>query len=122
MIDLDHFADFLIFSREPFSIRNFFSWCYDSRWKRMTVMLHSYELIATLAAAAHYLGNPLLKGITLGAALHLLLDQSANIKGARLSPWYYFLAYRSAMGFRRDRMQQPLPLSTANPNEQEDAR
>ncbi|MGC1455427.1 MAG: hypothetical protein WA946_09610 [Nitrospirota bacterium] len=105
LIDLDHVVDFHLFSGERFSIANFFSWCNECRWQRITLIFHSYELFGILCAVAYYLDNAVLRGIVWGAGLHLLLDQLANSRTVRLSPWFYLLGYRIAMGFRRDKLQ-----------------
>jgi hypothetical protein len=109
LIDLDHVVDFHLFSGEQFSLANFFSWCTESRWQRITLIFHSYELFGILCAVAYYLDNAVLRGIVWGAGLHVLLDQLANPRTFRLSPWFYFLGYRIAMGFRREKLQLSLP-------------
>ncbi len=115
LIDLDHIVDFHLFSGERFSISNFFSWCNESRWQKLTVIFRSYELLGILCAAAYYLDSAVLRGIVWGAGLHLLLDQLGNLRTIRLSPWFYLLGYRIVMGFRRDRLQLSLPPSIVNP-------
>ena len=105
LIDLDHVVDFHLFSGERFSLTNFFSWCNESRWQRITLIFHSYELFGILCAVAYYLDNAVLRGIVWGAGLHLLLDQLGNPRTVRLSPWFYLLGYRIAKGFRRDKLQ-----------------
>lgn len=115
LIDLDHVADFHLFSGERFSVTNFFSWCNESRWQKITLIFHSYELFLILCAAAYSLDSQVLWGIVWGTGLHLLLDQLANTRTFRLSPWFYLLGYRIAMGFRRDKLQLSLPPTMANP-------
>jgi hypothetical protein len=115
LIDLDHVVDFHLFSGERFSLANFFSWYAESRWQRLTLIFHSYELFGILCAVAYYLDNAVLGGIVWGAGLHLLLDQLANPRTFRLSPWIYLLGYRIAMGFRRDKLQLSLPPGMAKP-------
>ena len=117
LIDLDHVVDFHLFSGERFSLVNFFSWCYESRWRKVTLILHSYELFGILCAVAYYLDSAVLQGIIWGAGLHLLLDQLANPRTYRLSPWFYLLGYRMAMGFRRDKLQLSLQPSMASPSD-----
>jgi hypothetical protein len=107
LIDLDHLIDFHLFSGEEFTIKNFFSWCH-SRWQRLTLIFHSYELFCVACAVAYYLDSTLVRGVLWGAGLHLLLDQIGNQKNFRISPWFYFLIYRAAVGFRRENLQFPL--------------
>ena len=114
LIDLDHVVDFHLFSGERFSLANFFSWYSENRWRRLTLIFHSYELFGILCAVAYYLDNAVLRGIVWGAGLHLLLDQLVNTRTSRLSPWFYLLGYRIAMGFRRDKLQSSLPPAKAN--------
>jgi hypothetical protein len=105
LIDLDHVVDFHLFSGERFTLANFFSWCNESRWQKITLIFHSYELFGILCVVAFYLDSAVLRGILWGAGLHLLLDQLANPGRVRLSPWFYLLGYRIAKGFRRDKME-----------------
>ena len=114
LIDLDHVVDFHLFSGERFSLTNFFSWCNESRWQRLTVIFHSYEFLGILCAVAYYMDSAVLRGIVWGAGLHLLLDQLGNLRIFRLSPWFYLLGYRIVMGFRRDKLQLSLPPSIIN--------
>ena len=105
--DLDHVADFLVFSGEKFTIDNFFSWCNDNRWQRVTLLLHSYELYALLAVWTLFYGGPAAYGVLLGAGLHLLLDQLGNrrpLPGLEFSPYFYFLYFRCTADFRKERM------------------
>ena len=104
LIDLDHVVDFFLFSGEKFSPGNFVSWC-EKRWQKIALLIHSYELLVLLFVAAFYLDHAVLRGIFWGAGLHLLLDQVANPKVHRLSPWFYFLGFRIAAGFRKEKMQ-----------------
>jgi len=104
--DLDHIADYLVFSGEKFTVRDFFSWCDDNRWQRVTLLLHSYELYALLAFWTLLYGGPPAYGVLFGAGLHMLLDQTGNIntKVLRMSPWFYFLSFRIMSGFRKEKM------------------
>ena len=115
LIDLDHVIDFHLFSGERFSIANFFSWCVGNRWQRISLIFHSFELFGILCAVAYYLDNAVLRGIVWGTGLHLLLDQLANSRTFRLSPWFYLLGYRIAVGFRRDKLLVSLPSGMAKP-------
>jgi hypothetical protein len=103
LIDLDHLIDFYLFSGEKFSVEAFFSWCLE-RWKKITLLFHSYELYGMLCLAAGYFDSAVLRGVLWGAGLHLGLDQIANSRKYRLSPWFYLLGYRIAVGFKRERL------------------
>lgn len=115
LIDLDHVVDFHLFSGERFSITNFFSWCNESRWQKISLIFHSYELFGILCVVSYYLDNAILRGMVWGAGLHLLIDLLANSRKYRLSPWFYFLGYRIAVGFRREKLQFALSPVVTDP-------
>lgn len=104
LIDLDHLFDFLVFSKERFSIKNFYSWCYNGKWEKITLLCHSYELYLALGIIAYFYPNHILIGFLLGGGLHLILDQIGNrIYGFRF-PMFYFLTYRCYMGFHKSKL------------------
>jgi hypothetical protein len=107
LIDLDHVMDFHLFSGEKFSFTDFFSWYSENRWQKIVLIFHSYELLGFVCAAAYYLDSEVLRAVLWGTSLHLLLDQIGNQKTSRLSPWFYFLGYRIAVGFRREKLLNP---------------
>jgi len=108
LIDIDHIFDFLIFSREKFSVRNFFSWCDDGRWEKISMPFHSYELYLLLVITTYYFPNNMLLGFLFGLGLHLVLDQIWNChlrKELRLFKYFYFLSYRFYTGFHKSKLQ-----------------
>ena len=119
LIDLDHVVDFYLFSEERFTLLNFFSWCNDTRWQRIVLVLHSYELFGLLCVVSYYLDSAVLRGILWGAGLHLLLDQIGNTRTYGLSPWFYLMGYRFAKGFRRDKLQVSSSHDQSRENKQE---
>jgi hypothetical protein len=104
LIDLDHTIDFYLFSREKFSVDDFFSWFYENRWQKIVLVFHSYELFGFVYAAAYYLDSEVLRAVLWGTSVHLLLDQVGNNKTYQLSPWFYFMGYRIAVRFRREKL------------------
>ncbi|MFC1516158.1 hypothetical protein ACFL7E_05295 [Thermodesulfobacteriota bacterium] len=115
LIDLDHLMDFLVFSGEKFSIKNFFSWFNDTRWEKVTLLFHSYEVYLLLCMITFLYPNPILVGILLGCGLHLALDQiGLRSFGLRLdvqpAPMYYFLSYRYYVGFHKSRLLKSYPI------------
>jgi len=104
LIDLDHAIDFHLFSGEKFSVANFFSWYHEGRWQKILLIFHSYELFGFVYAAACYLHSELLRAVLWGTSVHLLLDQIGNKKTYQLSPWFYFMGYRIAARFRREKL------------------
>ena len=108
LIDLDHVLDYLILSKEKPSLRNFFSWFNDIRWRRIYVVFHSYEFYMLFLLLACWLRNDILTGLAVGIGLHFAMDQfgiSRPINGIRLSWRFYFLAFRCASGFELKKMQ-----------------
>jgi len=108
-IDLDHIFDFLVFSGERFSIKRFFSWFWDTRWEKITILFHSYELYLGLGIMVFFYPNDILIGVLLGGGLHLILDQigvySFDFRfDLKPAPMYYFLTYRCFVGFHKDKL------------------
>ncbi|MFH2220421.1 MAG: hypothetical protein ABII68_12295 [Pseudomonadota bacterium] len=113
-IDLDHVLDFLVFSGERFSIKGFFSWFDDTRWEKVTLLFHSYEVYLILCIITFLYPNNILIGILLGCGLHLALDQiGLRSFGLRLdvkpAPMYYFLSYRFFVGFHKSKLLKKQP-------------
>ncbi len=109
LIDVDHIFDFLVFSGERFSIKDFFSWCYDARWKKIILLFHSYEGYLVLGIIILFHPNNILIGVLLGGGLHLMIDQIGNRNyglhlNLKLSPMFYFLTYRCFVGFHKDKL------------------
>ncbi|MBF0555458.1 MAG: hypothetical protein HQK96_13035 [Nitrospirae bacterium] len=103
-IDIDHIFDFLMFSGERLTMRNFTSWCDEMKWNKITLIFHSYELFIVLGFIAYYSGSKTATGILCGAVFHVLLDQTGNLRKSRLSQWFYFLTYRIIQGFKKDNL------------------
>lgn len=104
-IDLDHVVDYMLLSKERFTIKNFFSWYDEHRWQRVFIVLHSYELITIFSLIACLLKNEIMIGMSLGFLLHIMLDQIGNMTADlndRKSPWFYFFLYRYAMSFEKN--------------------
>ena len=115
LIDLDHVPDFLIFSGERFSIKAFFSWFHDTKWEKVTLLFHSYELYLMLCIITFMYPDPVLVGVLLGCGLHLALDQiglrSFGLRfGFQPAPMYYFLSYRYYVGFHKSRLLRNHPI------------
>ena len=111
LIDIDHVFDFLVFSGETFTVKNFLSWCYDMRWRKVTIFFHSYEACLVLGMITFFYPNPILAGVLMGGAMHLILDQIGNPNYGVRSPMFYFFTYRCAVGFKKDRLFHRLPFS-----------
>jgi len=96
LLDMDHVLDFYLLTDERFTLKSFFSWCYELRWTKIYLVLHSYELFLLLALAACLFPSQALAGVLLGMGLHLFMDQLGN-KG--LNKWFYFMIFRYRSGF-----------------------
>ncbi|MDA8130114.1 MAG: hypothetical protein M0011_01285 [Elusimicrobia bacterium] len=97
-LDVDHLLDFWLLSGEKFTPGGFLSWCHELRWKKIYLLLHSYELFLLLSLSAWLFPGRAIEGALLGMGLHLLMDQAGN-RG--LSRWFYFMTFRWLSGFSR---------------------
>lgn len=89
-IDLDHLLDYVReYGLQPKPV-----FCYHkfrkTEFRRLVLLLHSWELISGLWLAAVVFGNQLMAGTAAGMTLHLVLDQVGNNVHART----YFLFWR----------------------------
>jgi len=102
LIDLDHFADYVVVERQR-DLRPgaFLRYYVEGRTRRAVLVLHSYELFVLLCALAWWTDAPLLWGYLMGALMHLALDIAFN---GELTPRsivaFYSFGYRLAHGFR----------------------
>ena len=115
LIDIDHVLDYVLFERRR-DLRpgTFLRYYLDGKAKRVVLVLHSYELLALLAALAWLTRVDWLWGWVLGMLLHLPLDVIFNGKFASggLVHFYSFIV-RARAGFLAerfmDRHPQPVP-------------
>ena len=101
LIDVDHVFDYVIFEgQRDLRPAAFLSYYTEQRARRVALLLHSYELLALLAALAWATNSVPLWGYLLGAGLHLPLDIVFNgrVLARNLVP-FYSLAYRWRRGF-----------------------
>lgn len=90
-IDLDHIIDYVITHGRRFDAKHFFRYFNNSECKKAIFILHGWEWLFILAAAAKLTGwNPLLTGVLIGFAQHLMLDQIFN----KTSLLAYFFFWR----------------------------
>lgn len=99
-IDLDHFIDFFFLTKEKFTIKNFFSFCYKCLWIRLSLILHSWELVFLFCILYWWFRQPILLGIVAGTGLHMIMDQWVNLTRSNISKFFYFLSYRISKGFK----------------------
>ena len=99
-IDLDHFVDYFLNVAVRIDVKDFFRRCTDYSMKRFYVPLHSYELIALLAAVTLSGGGDIVRGILAGFTVHLAADLSGNFTKF----FSYSLIYRASKKFDSGRM------------------
>ncbi len=91
-IDLDHVLDFFIIYGRPFSIERFFQVFYhELKFKQIFLILHAWEWLILLFAAAWVTGwSPWFVGILIGSGHHMILDYINN--GGYI--WSYSIIWR----------------------------
>jgi hypothetical protein len=102
LIDVDHAVDYVLFERQrDLRPSSFLKYYVGGRAQRVVLLLHSYELLALLAALAWATQVAWLWGWVFGMLLHLPLDIIFNGKFASRSfiPFYSFFV-RARVGFR----------------------
>lgn len=120
LIDADHIIDQLWSIRygAPFRGKRIFEDIGDStrsrlanllrprKLVRLSLLFHSYELLAMMTVLTLGLRTPFLIGVLFGYVLHLALDMIRHHHEFR-SPLFYLLSYRLTQGFRRDQLIKP---------------
>lgn len=109
-IDLDHFLEYFWYEGVRLDVRDFKLACDETRFPRVLLILHSWEMLLLLwllplAGLAH----PLLLGLLVGLTLHMICDQICN----QPFPLAYFLTYR--IGVRLDTTRIFRPAATLHP-------
>jgi len=108
-------VDYVLFERQR-DLRpgSFLRYYLNGKVRRVVLVLHSYELLALLAAIAWYTNVEWLWGWVFGMLLHLPLDIVFNGKFASggLVHFYSFIV-RARAGFRADRFvdRRPQPVA-----------
>lgn len=115
-IDADHFIDYAVMNRPPYSIRRLFEIYYNKKMTHVLLLLHSWELVAILAVIALASNwDPIITGLLIGMGHHLLLDQIFN----HPYPLGYFLTFRIFSRLSGDRCFHR-PAVTTNNEKQSD--
>lgn len=99
LIDLDHFIDYYSNHAFTLNVKVMFDNCINIRFKKLYLVLHSYEVIALLwlAIDIFHLSNAW-KAVAIGFTQHLIFDQITN----PINKLGYFLAYRIIKGFNKE--------------------
>ncbi len=96
LIDTDHVIDYIIEYGLRFDVKDFFRSCYERRFRRALLILHAWELLAVMGAAAWLTRwNPWVVGLLAGYGQHMVLDQIGN----RPHALGYFLLWRNMNKF-----------------------
>jgi len=105
LIDVDHVVDYVLFERQrDLRPASFLRYYMGGRVERVVLVLHSYELLALLAALAWFTRIDWLWGWVFGMLLHLPLDIIFNAKFASGGfVHFYSFIVRARAGFRADR-------------------
>ena len=101
-IDMDHLLDYFVNYGINFDFRKFYSACSEVRFKRLFLLLHSYEFLLIMWVLIYAMKLGLVwKGAAIGFTQHIVLDQLFNSRSDAKKLKYFFL-YRLMKGFRRD--------------------
>jgi hypothetical protein len=77
----------------------------NTDYKRLTLIFHSYELIAVLWGAIFLFSlGDIWKAVAAGATIHLVLDHARNLSCGKMGIWTYFLVYRIMHRFETERI------------------
>lgn len=90
LVDIDHFADYWREYPFSFNIKHFFDTCHETKFEKLFLWLHSFEILFFLSFILYLTRSSYLAGFTIGFAQHLLLDQAAN----PIKPLSYSLFFR----------------------------
>ncbi len=113
LMDADHLPDFFLHHGPRFNLKAFFRASYEREYKRIFIILHSWELIVPGGLAAWLSGwNPWILGLLAGWIHHMIADQIVN----RPHKWGYFITGRWRVRFDHDTVfpRQEAPLSRKN--------
>lgn len=94
-IDVDHIYDYVIEHGLPVRPRDFIEAVYTAKFERMTLFLHSWEIIFLLFIVTWQTNwNPVLVGVLIGFSHHLILDKLYTGEG--------FLTYLFMWRWKKD--------------------
>jgi hypothetical protein len=83
-IDTDHIYDYLREFGLPFRVKDFIHSVYNGKFHRMTLFLHSWELLFLIGIIAWFTKwNPTITGVLIGFGHHLVLDTVHNSRTVR---------------------------------------
>jgi hypothetical protein len=101
-LDIDHILDYFINYGIKFDVRDFYDCCMQVKFDRLSLIFHSYELIALFWAAIFLFSlGSLWKGMAIGATQHIIFDQLFNRPPYSLRRRRYFLIFRLINKFHK---------------------
>ena len=100
LIDLDHVLDYYLQEGVNFDVKRFFKICLECRLKHLSVILHSWELLALLWFWIIWFKPGIFwVSFAIGASQHMFFDLVFN-RGRVKTHYFYFLSMRLVKGFR----------------------
>ncbi|MFH1996052.1 MAG: hypothetical protein ABIJ27_03530 [Candidatus Omnitrophota bacterium] len=100
-IDLDHLYDYFASRRFTFDIFRIYRVAAAAYFRKLYLILHSYEIVIILWAAIALLPlGCVWVGIAIGITHHIVLDNISN----PVVPYAYFFLYRARKGFKRNKL------------------
>jgi hypothetical protein len=117
LIDADHYFDYLVVERQwrKWMPQAFLRFYFDSRFLRVVLPLHSWELLFLIIVVSAATGIPWLVGYLAGALMHLIFDVLINADQSVREPIkFYSFFYRWSHGFQASTLLYPAEVSTAS--------
>ena len=121
LIDADHYFDYIFVERQwrkpgPAAFLRYY---FESRFSRVVLPLHSWEVLGLLIAVSILSGAPLLAGYVVGALMHLVFDVMINGEHVLRNPVrFYSLAFRIHHRFAASRLLYICPPADSSLNSQ----
>lgn len=104
-LDVDHFIDCYINYGLMFDLRNFYSYCMQTKFDRLTLLFHSYELVIILWVAIFvFTLDDIWKAVAIGVTQHIIIDHFVNTRKRGFRKRGYFLIFRLINRFKKDRL------------------
>jgi hypothetical protein len=104
-IDIDHVIDYFLNRGSRFNPRDFYNCCMELKLQRLSLIFHSYELVAVLwIAIAAFSPGDIWKAAAIGYTQHIILDMARNMSVGKLEWRTYSFIFRMKNGFRTERI------------------
>ena len=105
LIDVDHILDHFLNYGFRFRIKTFYYCCTRNKYGRLSLILHSYELVILLWALIFTLRlGSIWTAAAIGMTQHLILDHIRNIARGKVGWQPYFFLFRLKNRFMTDRI------------------